>query len=163
MVILILLPYLRNSLVVSTFEDLEDGGCIKIEEDSVEPTMLGSIASQYYLKYTTVSMFASNIEADTSLEVSWLLVYRLFFYLFIFYFIPTLVGFPVLGFPARIVWCFWIWWASCAAQWSKWYIFFVVATFWIWGLFLPLLCHRVSCHYVLMIFDQFFNKSHWLL
>ncbi|XP_047939428.1 DExH-box ATP-dependent RNA helicase DExH14 [Salvia hispanica] len=58
-----------SSLVVSTFEDLEDGGCIKIEEDRVEPTMLGSIASQYYLKYTTVSMFASNIEADTSLEV----------------------------------------------------------------------------------------------
>ncbi|KAG6412853.1 hypothetical protein SASPL_125545 [Salvia splendens] len=58
-----------SSLVVSTFEDLEDGGCIKIEEDRVEPTMLGSIASQYYLKYTTVSLFASNIEADTSLEV----------------------------------------------------------------------------------------------
>lgn len=32
--------------------------------------MLGTIASQYYLKYTTVSMFSSNIEADTSLEVS---------------------------------------------------------------------------------------------
>ncbi|KAH6834609.1 copper-exporting ATPase / responsive-to-antagonist 1 / copper-transporting ATPase [Perilla frutescens var. hirtella] len=31
--------------------------------------MLGPISSQYYLKYTTVSMFASNIEADTSLEV----------------------------------------------------------------------------------------------
>ncbi|KAL6574725.1 activating signal cointegrator 1 complex subunit [Orobanche minor] len=42
---------------------------IKIDEDMVEPTMLGSIASQYYVKYTTVSMFASNIEADTSLEV----------------------------------------------------------------------------------------------
>ncbi|KAL6534282.1 activating signal cointegrator 1 complex subunit [Orobanche hederae] len=38
-------------------------------ENMVEPTMLGSIASQYYLKYTTVSMFASNIKADTSLEV----------------------------------------------------------------------------------------------
>ncbi|KAH6758463.1 U5 small nuclear ribonucleoprotein helicase [Perilla frutescens var. frutescens] len=58
-----------SSLVLNTFEDLEDGGCIKIEEDRVEPMMLGSIASQYYLKYTTVSMFASNIEADTSLEV----------------------------------------------------------------------------------------------
>ncbi|KAL8547142.1 hypothetical protein ACS0TY_006743 [Phlomoides rotata] len=58
-----------SSLVLGTFEDLEDSGCIKIDEDMVEPTMLGSIASQYYLKYTTVSMFASNIEADTSLEV----------------------------------------------------------------------------------------------
>ncbi|KAL0357444.1 UNVERIFIED_CONTAM: DExH-box ATP-dependent RNA helicase DExH14 [Sesamum calycinum] len=57
-----------SSLVLSTFEDLEDSGCIKIDEDRVEPMMLGSIASQYYLKYTTVSMFASNIEADTSLE-----------------------------------------------------------------------------------------------
>lgn len=62
--------HIFNSLVVGTFEDLEDSGCIKIDEDMVEPTMLGSIASQYYLKYTTVSMFASNIEADTSLEVS---------------------------------------------------------------------------------------------
>ncbi|XP_011087302.1 DExH-box ATP-dependent RNA helicase DExH14 [Sesamum indicum] len=58
-----------SSLVLSTFEDLEDSGCIKIDEDRVEPMILGSIASQYYLKYTTVSMFASNIEADTSLEV----------------------------------------------------------------------------------------------
>ncbi|KAI3463912.1 hypothetical protein Pfo_020575 [Paulownia fortunei] len=58
-----------SSLALSTFEDLEDSGCIKIDEDRVEPMMLGSIASQYYLKYTTVSMFASNIEADTSLKV----------------------------------------------------------------------------------------------
>ncbi|CAI9757575.1 unnamed protein product [Fraxinus pennsylvanica] len=58
-----------SSLVLSTFEDLEDSGCIKITEDRVEPMMLGSIAAQYYLKYTTVSMFGSNIGADTSLEV----------------------------------------------------------------------------------------------
>ncbi|CAI9111861.1 OLC1v1012190C1 [Oldenlandia corymbosa var. corymbosa] len=58
-----------SSLVQSTFEDLEDSGCIKINEDAVEPMMLGSIASQYYLKYTTVSMFGSNIGPDTSLEV----------------------------------------------------------------------------------------------
>ena len=85
LVIPVVLPYL-NSLVVSTFEDLEDGGCIKIEEDRVEPTMLGSIASQYYLKYTTVSMFASNIEADTSLEVSWLLSYKAYSFL-LWYFV----------------------------------------------------------------------------
>ncbi|KAG8388729.1 hypothetical protein BUALT_Bualt02G0155600 [Buddleja alternifolia] len=58
-----------SSMVLNTFEDLEDSGCIKIDDDRVESMMLGSIASQYYLKYTTVSMFASNIEADTSLEV----------------------------------------------------------------------------------------------
>lgn len=31
--------------------------------------MLGTIASQYYLSYMTVSMFGSNIGPDTSLEV----------------------------------------------------------------------------------------------
>lgn len=53
----------------TTFEDLEDSGCIKMNEDTVEPMMLGSIASQYYLSYMTVSMFGSNIGPDTSLEV----------------------------------------------------------------------------------------------
>lgn len=59
-----------SSLVQSTFEDLEDSGCIKINEDSVEPTMLGSVASQYYLKHTTISMFGSNLGPDISLEVA---------------------------------------------------------------------------------------------
>ncbi|GAV70037.1 DEAD domain-containing protein/Helicase_C domain-containing protein/Sec63 domain-containing protein [Cephalotus follicularis] len=58
-----------SRLTQNTFEDLEDSGCIKINEDSVEPMMLGSIASQFYLSYTTVSMFGSNIGPDTSLEV----------------------------------------------------------------------------------------------
>ncbi|XP_059441040.1 DExH-box ATP-dependent RNA helicase DExH14 isoform X3 [Corylus avellana] len=58
-----------SRLVQNTFEDLEDSGCIKMSDDSVEPMMLGSIASQYYLSYMTVSMFGSNIGPDTSLEV----------------------------------------------------------------------------------------------
>ncbi|KAA8541028.1 hypothetical protein F0562_024834 [Nyssa sinensis] len=58
-----------SSLVQNTLEDLEDSGCIKMDEESVEPMMLGSIASQYYLSYMTVSMFGSNIGPDTSLEV----------------------------------------------------------------------------------------------
>ncbi|KAK3440303.1 hypothetical protein EUGRSUZ_B00583 [Eucalyptus grandis] len=58
-----------SRLVQNTFEDLEDSGCIKMNEESVEPMMLGSIASQYYLSYLTVSMFGSNIGPDTSLEV----------------------------------------------------------------------------------------------
>ncbi|QCE13990.1 P-loop containing nucleoside triphosphate hydrolase [Vigna unguiculata] len=58
-----------SSLVQNTFEDLEDSGCIKMDEEKVEPMMLGSIASQYYLSYMTVSMFGSNIGPDTSLEV----------------------------------------------------------------------------------------------
>ncbi|KAI5331061.1 hypothetical protein L3X38_021187 [Prunus dulcis] len=64
----VLSSYLSR-LVQNTFEDLEDSGCIKMNEDNVEPTMLGSIASQYYLSYMTVSMFGSNIGSDTSLEV----------------------------------------------------------------------------------------------
>ncbi|KAF6165077.1 hypothetical protein GIB67_000661 [Kingdonia uniflora] len=58
-----------SRLVQNTFQDLEDSGCIKVTENSVESTMLGSIASQYYLSYTTVSMFGSNIDSDTSLEI----------------------------------------------------------------------------------------------
>ncbi|GJW71212.1 DExH-box ATP-dependent RNA helicase DExH14 [Tanacetum coccineum] len=58
-----------SSLVQNTFEDLEDGGCIQMNEDNVESSMLGKVASQYYLKYMTISMFASNIGPDTSLEV----------------------------------------------------------------------------------------------
>ncbi|CDY47018.1 BnaC02g42030D [Brassica napus] len=57
-----------SRLVQNTFDDLEDSGCLKVTEDSVEPMMLGTIASQYYLSYMTVSMFGSNIGPDTSLE-----------------------------------------------------------------------------------------------
>ncbi|KAI4335915.1 hypothetical protein L6164_014511 [Bauhinia variegata] len=64
----ILSSYL-SSLVQNTFEDLEDSGCIKMNDEMVEPMMLGSIASQYYLSYLTVSMFGSNIGPNTSLEV----------------------------------------------------------------------------------------------
>lgn len=60
-------------LVQTTFEDLEDSGCIKMDEENVESMVLGTIASQYYLSYMTVSMFGSNIGPDTSLEVSTLL------------------------------------------------------------------------------------------
>lgn len=58
-----------SRLVQNTLEDLEDSGCIKMNEDSVEPMMSGSIASQYYLSYLTLSMFGTNIGPNTSLEV----------------------------------------------------------------------------------------------
>ncbi|GMH17017.1 hypothetical protein Nepgr_018858 [Nepenthes gracilis] len=58
-----------SSMVQNTFEDLEDSGCIKMAEDKVEPMMLGSIASQYYLSYVTVSMFGSNCGPELPLEV----------------------------------------------------------------------------------------------
>lgn len=54
----------------STLQALEDGGCLRVnEDDTVEPLVMGSIASQYYLHYTTVALFSANIRADTSLEV----------------------------------------------------------------------------------------------
>ncbi|KMS97778.1 hypothetical protein BVRB_5g123420 [Beta vulgaris subsp. vulgaris] len=58
-----------SRLVQSTLEDLEDSGCIKMSEDGVESMILGSIASQYYLSYLTVSMFGSNLGPSLSLEV----------------------------------------------------------------------------------------------
>lgn len=57
-----------SRLVETTFEDLEDSGCIKVDDHSVKYLILGKIASQYYLSYLTVSMFGSNIGLDTSLE-----------------------------------------------------------------------------------------------
>ncbi|CAM6105785.1 unnamed protein product [Calypogeia fissa] len=58
-----------SSLVSSTLQALEDAGCIRLnEDDTVEPLMLGMVASQYYLNYTTVALFSSNINIDTSPE-----------------------------------------------------------------------------------------------
>jgi activating signal cointegrator complex subunit 3 len=63
-------PFHLNRLVETTFEDLEDSGCIRVDDHSVKYLILGKIASQYYLSYLTVSMFGSNIGPNTSLEVS---------------------------------------------------------------------------------------------
>ncbi|TVU47944.1 hypothetical protein EJB05_07562, partial [Eragrostis curvula] len=57
-----------SRLVETTFEDLEDSGCIRVDDHSVKYLILGKIASQYYLSYLTVSMFGSNIGPNTSLE-----------------------------------------------------------------------------------------------
>ena len=62
------IPFCISRLVETTFEDLEDSGCIKVDDHSVESLILGKIASQYYLSYLTVSMFGSNIGPNTSLE-----------------------------------------------------------------------------------------------
>jgi activating signal cointegrator complex subunit 3 len=59
-----------SRLVETTFEDLEDSGCIRVDDHLVKYLILGKIASQYYLSYLTVSMFGSNIGPNTSLEVS---------------------------------------------------------------------------------------------
>lgn len=97
---------LFGSLVQNTFEDLEDSGCLKMNEDSVEPMMLGSIASQYYLKYMTVSMFGSNIGPDTSLEVKTPTYSRYNFHFHPFLSNVSLHLFFVAGFPSHTVWFF---------------------------------------------------------
>ncbi|KAL3683377.1 hypothetical protein R1sor_001399 [Riccia sorocarpa] len=59
-----------SSLVITTLQALEDAGCIRVNEDNtVEPLMLGMIASQYYLNYTTVALFSSNLKIDTTVEI----------------------------------------------------------------------------------------------
>ncbi|MCO5571323.1 hypothetical protein L7F22_025061 [Adiantum nelumboides] len=58
-----------SRLVTATLQTLEDAGCVRVnEDDTVEPLMLGNIASQYYLSYKTVSLFSSNVQANTTLE-----------------------------------------------------------------------------------------------
>lgn len=92
-------------LVQSTFEDLEDSGCIKVIEDAVEPMMLGSIASQYYLSYLTVSMFGSNLGPNLSLEVS--VSSSLFVFVISFHISCLLIDISLfLGFVAYFICCF---------------------------------------------------------
>ncbi|EFJ28836.1 hypothetical protein SELMODRAFT_410613 [Selaginella moellendorffii] len=57
-----------SSLVNGTLEALDDAGCIKVSEDNVEIQMPGLIASKYYLHYTTVALFSSNVHSESSLE-----------------------------------------------------------------------------------------------
>ena len=55
---------------MSTLQTLEDAGCIRVnEDDTIEPLMLGIIASQYYLSYKTIALFGSNVQANSTLEV----------------------------------------------------------------------------------------------
>lgn len=59
-----------SDLVEGALELLEDARCIAIndDDDSLEPLMLGRVASYYYLQYPSVALFASNIKANSSLE-----------------------------------------------------------------------------------------------
>lgn len=58
-------------MVNDTLQALEDGGCVRVNEDNtIEALVMGTVASQYYLHYTTVALFSANIRADTSIEVS---------------------------------------------------------------------------------------------
>lgn len=59
-----------SDLVENALELLEDARCIAIddEDDSLEPLMLGRVASYYYLQYPSVALFAANIKSTSSLE-----------------------------------------------------------------------------------------------
>ena len=55
-----------SNLVEATLADLQNAGCVEIIEsesgvDVVKPTILGHIASYYYLKYTTVALFCAEV------------------------------------------------------------------------------------------------------
>ncbi|KAH6557931.1 hypothetical protein KP509_1Z085500 [Ceratopteris richardii] len=58
-----------SRLIMSTLQTLEDAGCVRVnDDDTIEPLMLGNIASQYYLSHRTVSLFSSNVNADSTVE-----------------------------------------------------------------------------------------------
>lgn len=51
------------TMVKNTLQDLATAGCVNFErEDEIEALPLGKIASYYYLKYTTVQMFANKLQ-----------------------------------------------------------------------------------------------------
>ncbi|EFA74523.1 DEAD/DEAH box helicase [Heterostelium album PN500] len=56
-----------SELVENTLVDLEQANCITIQEedDGLSPLNLGIIASYYYLKYTTIELFASSLKSTT--------------------------------------------------------------------------------------------------
>eukprot|EP00850_Spirogloea_muscicola_P017869 SM000157S02099 [mRNA] locus=s157:242304:257751:- [translate_table: standard] len=56
-----------SSLVGGSLQDLEDAGCVRVNEDhTVDALYLGKIASLYYLHYTTLALFSSSMHADNS-------------------------------------------------------------------------------------------------
>ena len=59
-----------SRLVENALLSLEDARCIEIseEDDSIEPLLLGRIASYYYLQHSSVALFASNLGPDNTLE-----------------------------------------------------------------------------------------------
>lgn len=56
------------TMVKNTLQDLATAGCVNFEkEDEIEALPLGKIASYYYLKYTTVQMFANKLQENMEL------------------------------------------------------------------------------------------------
>ncbi|XP_067947750.1 activating signal cointegrator 1 complex subunit 3-like [Watersipora subatra] len=59
-----------SALVERTLRELQDSGCISIEEDNynLHPETLGRISSYYYLSHVSVRMFSEKLEKQTSIE-----------------------------------------------------------------------------------------------
>eukprot|EP01116_Phalansterium_solitarium_P019909 TRINITY_DN5728_c0_g1_i2.p1 TRINITY_DN5728_c0_g1~~TRINITY_DN5728_c0_g1_i2.p1 ORF type:complete len:2045 (+),score=776.70 TRINITY_DN5728_c0_g1_i2:174-6308(+) len=58
-----------SELIEHTLSDLEQSKCISIEEDiDVAPLNLGMIACYYNIKYTTIELFNSSLQAKTKLK-----------------------------------------------------------------------------------------------
>lgn len=89
-----LYPPLRKKylldLVDSTLADLESSGCIAVEEDFITtPTILGYIASYYYLDYRSVGLIKSSfldmeevdyesvtkLLSDAKVRRTWIVIY----------------------------------------------------------------------------------------
>lgn len=57
------------NLVQNTLSDLQDAGCLVIEDDdSVYALSLGQIASYYYLKHSTIQMFSNKLQDSMDLQ-----------------------------------------------------------------------------------------------
>lgn len=58
-----------SELVENTLADLETSNCIAVENDmDLAPLNLGMIAAYYYIRYTTIELFASSLKAKTKLR-----------------------------------------------------------------------------------------------
>jgi activating signal cointegrator complex subunit 3 len=55
-----------SDLIENSLLDLENAGCIFLDENEVGPSPLGLIASKYYLKYTTMEIFKSSLKDSFS-------------------------------------------------------------------------------------------------
>eukprot|EP00823_Brevimastigomonas_motovehiculus_P004473 TRINITY_DN2963_c0_g1_i1.p1 TRINITY_DN2963_c0_g1~~TRINITY_DN2963_c0_g1_i1.p1 ORF type:complete len:2225 (-),score=605.06 TRINITY_DN2963_c0_g1_i1:245-6919(-) len=57
-----------SELVESTLDDLQQAHCISIEESELSPLNLGMIAAYYYIRYTTVELFATSLTKKSKLK-----------------------------------------------------------------------------------------------
>jgi len=58
-----------SELVDNTLAELEDSGCIGVENQTdTSPLNLGMIAAYYYISYTTIELFSSSLNSKTKLR-----------------------------------------------------------------------------------------------